>query len=44
MAAGIPHQVLGTVNGESLAVENVLSVPVTALDAAWRGALPSLLG
>ncbi len=44
VAAGIPHQILGTVNGDSLAVEDLLSVPVRDLDSVWRGALPSLLG
>ncbi len=43
LAAGVSHQVLGTVEGASLAVEDLVSVPVLELDAAWRDALPSLL-
>ncbi|CAA9257006.1 MAG: Phosphoribosylformylglycinamidine synthase, synthetase subunit [uncultured Acidimicrobiales bacterium] len=44
VAAGVPHQILGSVAGDSLAVEHLLTVPVPHLDSAWRGALPSLLG
>ncbi|MEJ7765572.1 MAG: phosphoribosylformylglycinamidine synthase subunit PurL [Acidimicrobiales bacterium] len=43
VAAGIPHQILGTVAGEDLAVENLLSVPVSELASVWRNALPSLM-
>ena len=41
--AGIPHQVLGTVGGDLLAVEGLLSVPVTELASVWRNALPRLM-
>ena len=43
LAAGVPHQVLGTVGGDRLAIENLLSIPVAELAAVWRGALPSLM-
>ncbi|HEV8114695.1 MAG TPA: phosphoribosylformylglycinamidine synthase subunit PurL, partial [Acidimicrobiales bacterium] len=43
VAAGIPHQVLGTVGGDLLAVEGLLSVPVAELSSVWRNALPRLM-
>ena len=42
--AGIPHQLLGTVEGDQLAVEGLVTVPVTELERVWRDALPALLG
>jgi len=44
VAGGIPHQILGTVVGDSLAIESLLSVPVAELASVWRSALPSLMG
>jgi phosphoribosylformylglycinamidine synthase len=43
VAAGVPHQLLGTVEGDRLAVEGLVSVPVADLDRVWRRALPDLL-
>jgi phosphoribosylformylglycinamidine synthase len=43
VAAGMPHQLLGTVEGDRLAVEGLLSVPVDLLDQVWRNALPDLM-
>ena len=42
-AAEIPHQVLGTVGGDLLAVEGLLSAPVAELASVWRNALPRLM-
>ncbi len=43
VAAGIAHQVLGTVGGDLLAVEGLLSAPVADLASVWRNALPRLM-
>jgi len=43
IAAGVSHQVLGTVEGDRLAVEGLVSVPVAELDHVWRKALPDLM-
>ncbi len=44
VAAGIAHQVLGSVAGDRLAVEGMVSVPVAELASVWRRALPRLMG
>lgn len=41
--AGIPHQLLGTVDGDHLAIEGLMLVPVAELDRVWRGAIPALM-
>ncbi|MEO5679433.1 MAG: AIR synthase related protein, partial [Acidimicrobiales bacterium] len=43
VAAGVTHQLLGSVRGDSLAVEGLLSVGVTELAEVWRNALPDLM-
>jgi phosphoribosylformylglycinamidine synthase len=43
VATGMPHQLLGMVEGDHLEVEGLVSLPVAELDAAWRNALPTLL-
>jgi len=43
-AASVPARPLGTAGGDRLEVTGVLGVAVSDLAAAWRGALPGVLG
>jgi phosphoribosylformylglycinamidine synthase len=41
---GVEHQVIGLVSGDRLRVEGLLDLHVAELTAAWKDALPNLLG
>ena len=43
-AAGIDGSIAGDAGGDRLVVEGLVDVPLDAAVAAWRGALPELLG
>jgi len=43
-AGDFPITVLGTVGGEDLTIEGLLSIPVSELEAAYDDALPAAIG